>query len=396
MRFAPTMSQRLRLDSTTIMHAHDIVCSVMGTEWHDEQDRSRRNPATSIADIHPLYLALRGSTEACVVEVLQLAAYLCTFQGDPRLGAAIASLRDAGKYGPTIVELDLAWKFRNAGATVLLAPLTPNGIGDFAAAIDGATHIIETSGFPSDPLGSPVMSFMAAMESAFRSALRRIGHSGFAALELDVIEVSGSIRSAAYAAIREVVKLFLEHGCAGRVEQHYAFGTIAVGANRPGQGPDAETEWTMSIRSGVAPLSPRKALGETRYRIQGDGTWVLLCDRSVDPDPYARLRAKLKREARQLRGCDNAVVILEMEALGLSVFDDVDKLKDVAQQFFRNHSSTTAVAIIVRPEKLNGTRGIAGHYFTAHEGALSPSFWQRVLDVDGKANILDELVAIVR
>jgi hypothetical protein len=389
MTFAPTMRRRLGLDAETMMRAHDIVRSTMGDAWIEEQECG--SPAKTFADRHPLDGALRGRTADCVLEVLQLAALFGAFRDDPRLGKIIESLRDPDKYQPTVFELEIAWKLRAAGARVSLWPRTPRGReADLAADVNGVEYVIETSGFPSDPLHGVVASFLMAMTNAFQKALNKTELRPIPAMELDIAEVSGEIRSSAYAAVTEAVSHYRDYG-GTRLERVYPFGTVVVRPTVPGEGPLGDSHWTSASRLGAAPLARSKILGETNYSIEGESSWLYLCDRSFDSDPYVRLQKKLKKEASQLSGCTDGVIILHADALGPDLFNDRERLTKIIQQFAQQHTSTTGIAIVTQRQKGNGTRGISGHYFALRHTALSPEFWQRVIDVDDRSNVLAEL-----
>ena len=396
LQFAPTLAPRLELDADTIIRAHEIVRCIMGDNWLGEQERARANPARSSADIHPLDLALRSSTEDSVLEVLQLAAYFCAFQTDRGLGEAIVSLRDTDKYYPTIVELDLAWKFRSAGGSVALAPATPSGRSDFSVVVDDIAHIVEVTSFPSDPLRGAVASFSNAMASTLGRTLRKAGLATVVAVEIDVPAVSGAIRSAADSAVREAVNLFAAANDLRRIERTYDFGAVAIRPAVRGERPHGGTYWTTVSRIGTAQLSEAKLFGETDYKITRGGSLLYLRDQSLAADPYVRLKQKLKDKSRQLRGCTDGVIMIEAEALGPDVFNDVARLEQLVDEFARNHKRTTAVAIILQPIKLNGTRGIGGHYFALSPGALSRRFWDLVVEEDNRATVLQELKAIAR
>jgi hypothetical protein len=60
-------------------------------------------------------ITVSSPTDLSIIEVCELAALLLNFRSDPALGELIVSLRDPEKYGPTTLELDLAWKFQGAG-----------------------------------------------------------------------------------------------------------------------------------------------------------------------------------------------------------------------------------------------------------------------------------------
>jgi hypothetical protein len=368
----------------------------MGWSWLEAESQKMGQAGRSIADTHPLYMALNGRTEDSVLEVLSVASYLFAFRDDARLGDSILALREAHKYRPAIIELDFAWKFRNAGANVTLFPPTPKGTADFAAIINDIKFIVETSGFPSDTLRDDGMSFLSAMSASFVSAVRKSNIPIPMSLELKVSEVSGNARSAVHTGIKEVVRAFDLRGSTSPLEQSYDFGTIVVRPTIPGEHPSPTKGWTQAQRLGQASLSESKLLGETDYSIVGAGSWAYLCDKSANADPYERIRGKLKQEARQLSGCRDGLIIIDIEVFGLEVINNREKLEPVIRDFFRNHSSTTAVAIVVRPVKMNGQRGVSGHYFTGAESALSVQFWNSVESIDRGVDLFNELRGATR
>jgi hypothetical protein len=366
---------------------------MLGDAWVDEQ-QSRNNPALSIGDRHPLAVALGSQTEDSVVEVLQLAAYFCAFQHDLTFGEILAALRNSEQYGATILELDIAWKFREAGARVRLAPATPRGKADFAAEVNGKEHAVEVSTFPSDPLRGVVFSFHDAMTSALAREIKRAGLAINIAIEIDAPEVTGSIRQPAYAAVREVIDLFAKGNARQRIERRYQFGSVAVRPALPNERPYGGSAWTMVSRTGRTPLTSTRLLGDTDYSIRRGGSLVYLRDRSINTDPLVRLARKLKTEATQVSGCEDAVLVIEAEGLGPDLFNDKPSLDRVIERFGRNHTSTTAIAVVTQPVKINGTRGVSGHYYQLKESALSVAFWQRLLEQDDRSNILAELRAL--
>lgn len=388
MTYAPTLSARLGLSTETIVRAHDVVCSMMGSDWLDAQTRPRGTSTWSIADTHPLYTALTGRTDDNVLEVIHLAGYLQGLRDAPGLGKAIVSLRDAGSYDPTVFELDLAWKFRSAGAAIRLFPETPNGVADFAAELHGGEHIVEASGFPSDPLRDGSSSFIGAMGTTFVSALRKANIAVPLSLELDLEDVAGRTREATFAAVKELVR---ELNSNSTIERAYEFGTVTIRPMIPGEGPSSD-KWTIASRLGRSPLDESRLFGETEYRIQGAGAWVYLRDRTKAQDPYVRLRSKLKSEARQLSGCTSGLIILDIEALGADVINNRAALEPAIIDFARQHRSTTGVAIVVRPVTLHDRqRGLSGHYFPLADTALSIESWKSIVKADEKADLLHEL-----
>lgn len=225
---AARLASRFGLTKSLMVRAHALVRSKLGDEWIKVNCAQRRSSLPhSISDVHPLTLALKGATEECVLDVLRLASYLCAFRDDPRLAEVVTSLRDADKYDPTVFELAVAWSFKNAGAAVTLFPPTPKGVADFAAAVGGREYIVEASGFPSDGLRNGAMSFLSAMNTALNSAAAKLRVPVRLVLEVDLDELDQRDRAAAHAAVKDVVRAFIEGGNQ-RAARRFEFGDMAV------------------------------------------------------------------------------------------------------------------------------------------------------------------------
>jgi hypothetical protein len=249
MRFAPSLSNMLGLDPRQIIQAHDVVCSMMGQEWIDRHDRPRGKSLRAFPDTHPLSVALKGRTQECVLEVLHLAAYFQAFRDTPGLGKAITSMKDGPTYHPTVVELDLAWKFRNSGATVRLFPVTSSGIADFGAAIGAKEHIVEASCFVSDPLRDQTSAFLNAVVTTFRASVQKAKLSFPLSLEVDVSGVEGATRHAAFRAVKSLVQAYKKTDTMARMDYTYEFGTLTIRPTALAKG-IPNKRWTCAMRIG--------------------------------------------------------------------------------------------------------------------------------------------------
>jgi hypothetical protein len=108
-----------------------------------------------------------------------------------------------------------------------------------------------------------------------------------------------------------------------------------------------------------------------------------------------QLSSKLKDEAKQVSGCEDAILIIDVEAIWDAVLNDRQRLGSVINDFARQHRSTTGVAIIVRSVREDGRqRALGGHYFPLSRSAMPVEFWNRMVKVDKSKNLLDELRAL--
>lgn len=391
MQFAPQMAPQIGLPIDVMVTSHDIICSVMGSPWIEEQAQRRYVAPRSIADMHPLFRALTGGTELNVIEVCELAAYLVAFQFDGKLGEAIIALRDADKYAATVMELSIASKFRIAGAKVALAPPTQRGTADFVAEVDGKEHVVEVSGFPNDPFRSDSTAFVGAMQGALKSGLKKSGLTQHVAVEIDVEDSEVDLQKEAHKAIVLAMKAFAKGGGHDQVKHEYPFASVKVRPTIPAEKPNTKY-WTAALCLQLVPAPSTGLLTMTDLQGGQDTHWLYVRLPALTPDPYERIRRKLKTEARQLSGCKDGVILLDSGGLRSGIFSDDDaKLRSVAADFQRQHASTTGFGVIAQPLKRDGTRGLAGAYFPLAAEALSLTFWRQMLEVDSKSSILWEL-----
>jgi hypothetical protein len=395
-QFAPQMSSRLGLAADIMTTAHDVVCSVMGGEWVERQSQHLEVPARSIVDVHPLFRALTGGTELSIIEVCELASYLVSFKSDPRLGGSIVALRDPRKYAAAVTELSVASKFKLAGAAVSLAPSTEHGIADFSAEVDGTQHVIEVSGFPSDPFQSDSMAFTAAMQTALKSGLKRSGLTRHVALEIDVLDSDADIRKEAHRAAVETMAAFAKGGAQSGVERDYAFGSVKVRPTMPREKPDTEY-WTAAVCLQLVYPPATGLVTMADLRGGEDTHWLYVRLPAAKADPYERIRRKLKTEARQLSGSSEAVLLLDSGGLQHGIFSNDDpSLRGIAADFERQHSSTTAFGIFGQPLKSDGTRSLAGAYYALGPRALGTKFWRSIIDADRQSSVLSELSELAK
>jgi hypothetical protein len=148
--------------------ARDLVLGAMGPEWFAAQES--RHDRVDVAHEHPLYRQLTSPNDLALVETAELAHYLSAFAYDPALSDAISGLRGP-KFWPTFYELAMAYRWRDAGATVTLAPPTAKGLADFKATVSGTDFIVEVSAFDDDFIGSFRVSIPLGITESIEQAL---------------------------------------------------------------------------------------------------------------------------------------------------------------------------------------------------------------------------------
>ncbi len=396
-QFATEYATRIGLTPRAALAAHAMICTTLGGDWLEEQERRTDLPSRTVADLHPLLFAMRGRTESCVAEVCELASYLLAFRNDPALCDIILALRDNRKCESAIQELAYAWKMRNAGAIVRLGPKTATGVADFGATFGESDHIVEVSGFPNNPFQSDLMAFTSAAQHALASGKRKSATSAPLAIEIIIgqMKVYADLRklhAPVHAAIVEVIGRAVKAGEDAR--RTYGFGEVRVRRAGPHEVPDAN--WSIAACLTLVQPDEVSLVGQgIDYRRGKDTDWIYLRVPDEVRDPYAKIRAKLKIESRQLRGCTDGVIILD--ATGLMVGtprEDDARLREIIDDFSEHHTSTTGVAIVTMPQKWDGTAGIAGAYFPLGPTALPKAAWDKLVRQDEAQSVLRELAVL--
>src|SRR3954452_22798687 len=152
--------------------SRDVVRGAMGGEWWAAEHK-RHDRRADVTQIHPLFRQLTSPNDLALVEVVELAQYLTAFSADPSLPNVIKDLRGP-KFWAAFYELAMAYRWRDAGAQVTLAPATAKGAADFSAEIDVQNFVVEVSTFEDDFVGSfrvglPLL-FVEVVEKALKTA----------------------------------------------------------------------------------------------------------------------------------------------------------------------------------------------------------------------------------
>lgn len=393
-----TCSSDIRVAPEVAFRAHDMVCGAMGSAWLSEQVARGEKPSRGLEDVHPLYRSLTSATQEAVLTVCETAAYLSAFRDDPGITKIINTLRVPDKFDPTLFELAMALRFRLAGASIRLEPLTPHGVADFDARIGGSRFLIEVSSFPLDMLRNEDMAFLFAMQRAQKRGLKRSPRLPFyIATEVHVHEkAAGNVQQEAYTAVSTQVQKYSRIASAGSgpLKQTYSFGTVTV--RRAAQRHEElalRGNWAVSSCLTLQRVPDIGTLHGAQQLSQNkrDTHWLhMRVDRSPQ-QPYRRISQKLKDESRQLRNItDYGIIILSVDGLQQGVFrtDDL-QLQHVLAEFARNHSSVSDVWLLTRVWS-DGRRVFRGATvrLTGRAVGVPETFADRVVHLDDDLDII--------
>lgn len=309
---------------------HSLVCSALGVEWLDQQDAASKKPTYRLSHGHPLFRALRGSTDQGMVEVAEIALYLREFQSDPRIADALASLRSSDKYTPTLFEIAMAYRWKTAGADVSLEPAIPQGFADFSASKDGIEIIAECASFPSDVFSTrpqDLIQFVMPLVKKYVDVPFSV------TVEIRVShQTPGDFYGAVQSTLKAAGGLFV--GEQSDVTVADEFGDIRVRRTGDGEAPDQDA-FDIIVRSVAKAPNPDGSLHQVHLNEDvRENYWVCLVFPRVQADGYEQLARKFKHEYDQLSGVSQGRLIL-LDATGLApdaLRFDLDRLNDTVGQ----------------------------------------------------------------
>jgi hypothetical protein len=132
----------LRLPSNFLEEARDIVVGTVGREWFEEATaRAPRGVGLSRRG-HPLVGNFLVAGDPQIVEIIELAVYVKRLVGVRGLEEVVQNLRS--QFDSTLLQLAYAYRFKKAGAEVVLEPETAGGRkADIEIMMDGAGFLAE-------------------------------------------------------------------------------------------------------------------------------------------------------------------------------------------------------------------------------------------------------------
>jgi hypothetical protein len=320
--FAQAQHKNLEIPLDQLLKAYELVQAAMGDEWLQREQRKDEGGKTLVA-FHPLYRDLNSCTNQALVIVAELAVYLSAFASDPALAGIIKDLR-SDKFVSTFFELAMAYRWKQAGAVVALQPVTPKGIADFEAVIDGRRYVVECSICPDDLFGSlefrlPLLlgDLLADLDAPFAFAAKLTVH------EYPKEEWQSQLRKVAKKGAHELLRQHKEGGPGHVVEDHGAWRLeleIVTAATEPFPGSD---DWTHAHRVISKPTTP----GQPVYKLIDEKRGSERARLFFKPPRDAKSTEdvvvdKFKREARQLRGiADGRIVMLDISSVAPDVLE---------------------------------------------------------------------------
>ena len=319
--------QALQVDQDKLLGSHDLVCSAIGADWLDEQQKRLDTLHRSISDAHPLFRMLCSSADVDLIAVCELAEYLRAFQRDAAIKQIVVDLKSS-KFESTFLELALAYRWLKAGAGVSLRPRTPKGEADFNASIGGSQFIVEASLFPADIYSQPLWRLPNIVAETINSIIKK---QIPVAIKIRIKEfpsgdTEGRLRHAVKKGCRTLLSQ-VKKGINHLILQDAGFCTIEIEAITASTESIKHsglrgTEWDTAIRGIEKRLPPE---GEPLSRINdqedvGENFRVFMKFPDKQKDPFERLVKKLIKESRQLHGIRAPrVIILEVSGVARGI-----------------------------------------------------------------------------
>jgi hypothetical protein len=342
---ATAMSSELRISSERLYADHAMLRCALGSPWVERQAREASKPQVRFSDVHPLYRNLGNATTGDIVVVAELALYLRAFKDDPRMASVLSNLRSGTKYRPTLFELAMAYRWKRAGARVILEPEIPHGLADFAAEIDGTSFIAECASFPNDVFDTD-QNVLGQFLSSFGS--KNFDFPFSVTLELRVTaQTPGDFFGDVLRACREAMRRFRRE--LNEVSVRAAFGTVTT---RRTSTRDVNTgDWDPAMRL----VSLERNESGSLYRAHenrevAEKGWICVSMPSRRGNGYEKVREKFIEEYRQLRDVSvPRVILLDITGLTYDVLRaDMDRINDGIGQEVLRRPKVSAVWLTTR------------------------------------------------
>jgi hypothetical protein len=290
----------LRLNYQRMLEWYDVAVGVTNADWTAAQTAISSRPASTLADVHPIYRFLNEGTDTALVQICELGLYLEAFRTDPAY-PTIATDLISPKFASTMFELAMAYRWRRAGGTVELQPSAAAGrIADFCATISDIPFLIEASNIPAETF--ELMSFRAPLLIK-RTASPYLKDDSVLVVRFQVPTVpEGTWEQSLVGAIKNCCYEVSGPGWETRRHASKEFDGLRIDVERfsPGEVPDATQEDPWDVRADqITEEKPHKLLLRILVRLP-----------SGDIDSASRIVKKLIREMKQLSGVRSARVVL--------------------------------------------------------------------------------------
>jgi hypothetical protein len=346
-RAAREKAAALHLDADALLQAHALVVSMLGDKWFEKQAKDALRDRM-FHEIHPLYIWLRSSAEAGLVEVAEFATYLKAFENDPSLEDVLAHLRTREDFEPAMFELAMAYRWRRAGATVTLAPSLPGGgKADFGAVVEGINYTVEVSSSPRRMIDPVAASFAKTVLKAIRTAASDHDHIAVELVLTSIppkVDLHGPITRATKQAIRD----FKRTG--ERTEMTLAFGALVVRVTPDDRDDEAEGLWHIGQQLFLKepPEDGTAYDGHTQPTL-GRGCAIYVRLSKDDRDLYDHLLAKYRKEVKQLAHIEDRVILLDAGGVKADALTmNMERVNDTIGQELLADVATSAVWIATR------------------------------------------------
>jgi hypothetical protein len=362
----------LQLTEDSVLRSFDIICGALGAEWFAEQE-AKEQRLTGYHGRHPLYRELTAHTKQCLALMVEIATYLEDFSNDPELPKAIQGLR-TDAYESTLLELAMAYRWKQVAQGVRLFPRTPNGIGDFSVTMPDRKLLVEASTVPADLLTSSKARLMTVAELALRTQL-----VGCPLTSLKVVfhrMPEGNIDERLTRTVRELCR---KYKAEGYLPQVYECQESQISIEATGNEPNPlaqpirdidryghENDWSGIASIGVFPKLEGQFPEQSGPEAGSELARIFMRLPLLPGTPVDRVVRKYKRESRQLRGVsDSRAVILDLSGIEEISFELVfPEIQGALVREMSTSPETVGVWLLRRGWTARNRYGYGGRYLS--------------------------------
>lgn len=353
--------QLLQIPLEKLLLHHDMVVGAVGNEWLEKQATRVEAAFRNLTDIHPLFTHLTSPNDPSLVTICEIGEYLKTFMRDPAISTIVSDLR-SDKFESALEELAAAYRWLKAGVDVRLHPAVPGGEADFEAIIHELPYVVEVSSISVDKNLIHRLRIGMIVSQAIKDVLKR---ERPVAVKLRIQQYpTGDVEGRLRGEISSVCKRLAARNFIGSVSEANdswdieAEGISVSTENNPftvdryARVVSARDHDWDSFIDDVSHPAP-----EGLPTVEGfanspsvEHARIFLKFPAQELDPYEKIRKKLKKELRQLRGVRTPrVVVLELTDLGNDIFDlSGPQLRNEILNILRSTPELACVWLLVR------------------------------------------------
>ena len=357
-----------------------LLRTVLGTEYLEELLVQNTGPISVFDDeINPLRKWLHsGRIDDHIINVLELASYLRTFQHDTNVADKVQKMK-RDRFWPIFFELAMATRLKracHANQDVVLNAESSDSVGDFTIKVGGFDAPCECSRLGKS---TQVPNSLVLVEYLFHHIEHKTKNIP---IPLCIkIRSESTVTGHTYNSVLRLVKRAINAARAQQLPTLQCDGQTTVSIElltAASEIPNSDTNWEAGVRffavnaKSHAEVSEKYDRGEKMERFEMVRVFVKFAKPRVNQlDDYSRLTSKIRKKMKQIKDSekDMGKIVFLQVPFSLRNADD-EKLKAAVREAGRHSQSALAIYLAHR-EVIRRNRFYFSHVGAFREMALA-------------------------